>query len=187
MGNVQFNDSKVLFGGSGVAMDSDCCCPEEVSGVCCGDSATTVPRFLQVTASGIERCSDTNEELFGNCCCDGSNNIYILEFTPLSAPQECRWFLRNDECDPELTPRFFDVEVMIQAFTLRCEDDCDSGERRWTAQIATSQTCFYGITNCTDETVDRCDFPIVLSQCDPCFTGNICVSGKNGTVTIQPI
>ena len=87
MGNVRFQDEKVLFVSEHVAMHDDCCCaePEYIEGTCCGDDCDTMPKFLQVVLSGITRCGDDFEGTYGSCCCDGDtwDGTYILELREL--------------------------------------------------------------------------------------------------------
>lgn len=86
MGNIQFNDGKILFAGTKIAMDAACCCETPPDCFVC-DPTDEVPSELTVTITGMGDVGDSCGE------CADLNGVYVL--TPFNDPQAgllaCHW------------------------------------------------------------------------------------------------
>lgn len=67
-----------------------CCGGETVPGTCCGGGSTSMPKYLQVTFSGITNCGSGQPSapagLPCNSCEELNGNTYILEWS-----SSCNW------------------------------------------------------------------------------------------------
>jgi|GEM_PF-2851287 len=95
MGNIQFNNNKILFSGSNkIAMDSSCCCG-------CTGCSGTAPNQLSITIAGVT----------GWPCCSDFNDTFVLTLTP-HASGRCQWEYSGAQCD---------ITAYMDGLTLRVE------------------------------------------------------------------
>ncbi len=107
MGNIQFNNSKILFVGTKIAFHSDCCCGSP--GLeCNGCNLNTTRNEMRVTISGL---SDSEPGCNPGECAS-FNGEYIVE--QVESPPFCIWRLVYDEGDCG----DFEVELQISSVVI---------------------------------------------------------------------
>ena len=98
------NNGRQVFRDGRIVTDCDCCGPgyETISGSCCGQYCDEMPRFLQLTVSGLTSCGERNPECPS---AEEFNGVYILEWF-----EDCLWQYIEDflpACSYYLKARFY--------------------------------------------------------------------------------
>lgn len=109
MGDIQFEDSKILFDSGQIAFDQACCC----EGVPCPNCQSGfLPLTITVTFSGV--ANDPNPTFPCTLCDLGFNKTHILEIAIPAAI--CEWIIGIVACYP------------ISASTIRASVTFESGD-----------------------------------------------------------
>lgn len=136
-------DGVALESSTGViAADGDCCCcpySECLSGDCCNDGTSQIPRYIEAVISGVTKC------VFAlDCCDDDINGTYLLEHI-----SGCCWRLFSGDIRVSLTYNSGTSKWHLVAGT-----DC---------QVSSRYEPMFAV--CFDPGEDRCDdFPVTKSN-----------------------
>jgi len=166
-----------------IAGHGDCCCAD-VSGECCGTSCSRMPRYFDITFSGVDDCGTCSAGACYDSDCPSCSDWLNASFTVEWYPDLCSWRW-CDSCNPEGCSEVVKmVHMTIYASTIVIAAGYIIGGPCAT-DSELSTYCYrdmYTIPSTSD--CDKCgDLPLTRTdtRLSPCIYSGTCSSGGVST------